>query len=95
MRAHPAAADDVHERASHGAKAAAQIKREPLSAEHRDSLQKPSCSTSARIHRTAECDLWSCLVMATLSDRSGESYVALGIRQNLENMGLHLRDCPG
>ena len=35
----PLAADNVHERVSHGTKAAAQIARELLSAEHGDGLQ--------------------------------------------------------
>jgi len=41
MRANPTRRRDVHERVSHGTKAAAQIARELLSAERGDRLQNP------------------------------------------------------
>src|SRR5580704_15790383 len=89
----PLAADDMHERVSHGTKAAAQIARELLSAESGDCSQNPVvCPAIVFVEQLnvilSHGEEWQ--------DRSsGESYLSPGIRQNASCGPLwNFRDCP-
>src|SRR5712692_3891097 len=76
----PLAADDVHQRVSHGTKAAAQIARELLGAERGNRLQNPVVRPAVVFVEQLNVIFSHGGGWLTLS--SGKSYLAPGVRQN-------------